>query len=100
MSGVFKIKESKNRKFESNSFKCDSESRNNVDNRFKFVNFTDTVKRKSKIKTNGSQPEAHVKGELTSLSNVTYNRSSNQLEISNIREVVDNQSVVRGGKKG
>ena len=78
------------RKFESNSFKCDSESRNNVDNRFKFVNFTDRVKRKSKIKTNGSQPEAHVKGELTSSSNVTYNISSNQLEISNIREVVDN----------
>ena len=71
-----------------------------MDNRFKFVNFTDSVKRKSKIKTNGSQPEAHVKGELTSLSNVTYNRSSNQLEISNIREVVGNQSIVRGAKKG
>ena len=28
------------RKFESNSFKYDSESRNNVDNRFRFVNFT------------------------------------------------------------
>ena len=78
------------RKFESNSFKYDSESRNNVDNRFKSVNFTDRVKRRSKIKTNGSQPKAHVKGELTSSSNVTCNRSSNQLEISNIREVVDN----------
>ena len=53
------------RKLESNSFKYDSESRNNVDNRFKFVNFTDRVKQKSEIKTNGSQPEAHVKGELT-----------------------------------
>ena len=31
------------RKLESNSFKYDSESRNNVDNRFKFVNFTDRV---------------------------------------------------------
>ena len=30
------------RKFESNSFKYDSESHNNVDNRFKFVNFTDS----------------------------------------------------------
>ena len=61
-----------------------------MDNRFKFVHFTDRVKRKSKIKTNGSQPEAHVKVELTSSSNVTCNISSNQLEISNIREVVDN----------
>ena len=60
-----------------------------MDNRFKSVNFTDRVKRRSKIKTNGSQPKAHVKGELTSSSNVTCNRSSNQLEISNIREVVD-----------
>ena len=34
------------RKFESNSFKYDSERRNNVNNRFKFVNFTDRVKRK------------------------------------------------------
>ena len=67
-----------------------SESRNNVDNLFKFVNFTDRVKRKSKIKTNGSRPEAHVKGELTSPSNVACDISSNQLEISNIREVVDN----------
>ena len=78
------------RKLESNSFKYDSESRNIVDNRFKFVNFTDRVKRKSEIKINGSQPEAHVKGELTSSSNVTCNIFSNQLEISNIREVVDN----------
>ena len=61
-----------------------------MDNRFKFVHFTDRVKRKSKIKTNGSQPEAHVKVELTSSSNVTCNISSNQLEISNIHEVVDN----------
>ena len=60
-----------------------------MDNRFKFVHFTDRIKRKSKIKTNGSQPEAHVKVELTSSSNVTCNISSNQLEISNIREVVD-----------
>ena len=52
--------------------------------------FTDRVQRKSKIQTNGSQPEAHVKEELTSSSNVTCNISSNQLEISNIREVVDN----------
>ena len=79
------------RKFKSNLFKCDSESSNNVDNRFKFANFTDRVKRKSKIKTSESQPEAHVKGELTSSSNVTCNISSNQLEILNIREVVDNQ---------
>ena len=77
-------------KFESNSFKYDTESRNNVDNRFKFANFTERVKRKSKIETNGSQPEAHVKAELMSSSNVTCNISSNQLEISNIREVVDN----------
>ena len=76
-------------KFESNSFKYDSESRNNVDNRFKFVNFTDRVQRKSKIKTNGSQPEDHVKAELTSSSNVTFNTSSNQLEIPNILEVAD-----------
>ena len=61
-----------------------------MDNHFKFVHFTDRVKRKSKIKTNGSQPEAHVKAELTSSSNVTCNISSNQLEISNIQEVVDN----------
>ena len=77
------------RKFESNSFKYDSEPCNNVDNRFKFVNFTDKVKCKSKI-TNGSHPQAHVKGELTSSSNMTCNISSNQLEISNIQEVVDN----------
>ena len=50
-------------KFESNSFKYDSESRNDVDNCFKFVNFTDRVTRRSKIKTNGNQPEAHIKGE-------------------------------------
>ena len=61
-----------------------------MDNRFKFVNFTDRVKRKSKIKTDGSHPEAHVKGELTSSLSVTCNRSSNQLEISNTREMVDN----------
>ena len=61
-----------------------------MDNRFKFDSFTDRVKRKSKIKTNGSQPAAHVKGELTSSSSVTCNIFSNQLEISNIREVVDN----------
>ena len=61
-----------------------------MDNRFKFVHFTGRVKRKSKIKTNGSQPEAHVKAELTSSSNVTCNISSIQLEISNIQEVVDN----------
>ena len=78
------------RKFESNSFKYDSESRNDVDNRFKFVNFTDRVKRRSKIQTNGNYLEAHIKRKLTSSSNVTCNRSSNQLEISNIREVVDN----------
>ena len=77
------------RKSESNLFKYDSESRNDVDS-FKFVSFTDRVKRRSKIKTNGNQPEAHIKGELTSSSNVTCNRSSNQLEISNIRKVVDN----------
>ena len=65
------------RKFESNSFKYDSESHNNVDNRFIFVNFTDRIKRRSKIKTNENQPEAHIKGELTSSSNVTCNRSSN-----------------------
>ena len=59
MSEVFKIKEKK--KIESNSNKYDSERCNNVDNCFKFVNFTDRVKRKSKIQTNGSQPEAHVK---------------------------------------
>ena len=52
------------RKFESNSFRYDSERRNNVDNRFKFVNFTDRVK--PKIQTNGSQAEALVKQELTS----------------------------------
>ena len=66
-----------------------------MDNRFKFVNFKDRVKRRSKIETNGRQPDAHVKGELTSSSNVICNRSSNQLEISNIREMVDN-----GRKKG
>ena len=78
------------RKFESNSFKYDSERRNNVNNRFKFVNFTDRVKRKSKIQTNGSQPKTHVKEELMSSLNVTCNISSNQLEISNIQEVDDN----------
>ena len=36
------------RKFETNSFKYDSELHNNVDNRFKFVSFTDRVKHKSK----------------------------------------------------
>ena len=41
------------RKSENNSFRYDSESCNNVDNRFKFINFTDRVKHKSKIKTNG-----------------------------------------------
>ena len=61
-----------------------------MDNRFKFVNFKDRVKRRSKIETNGRQPDAHVKGELTSSSNVTCNRSSNQLEMSNIPEMVDN----------
>ena len=71
------------RKFESNSFKYDSERRNNVNNRFKFVNFTDRVKRKLKIQTKGSQPEAHVKEELASAPNVTCNISSNQLETSN-----------------
>ena len=49
----------------------------------------DRVKRKSKIQTNGSQPEAHVNEDLMTSSNVTCNISSNQLEISNIREVVD-----------
>ena len=78
------------RKFESNSFKYDSERRNNVNNRFKFVNFTDRVKRKSRIQTNGSQPKTHVKEELMSSLNVTCNISSNQLEISNIQEVDDN----------
>ena len=80
----------KRRKFESNLFKYDSRSRNIVDNRLKFVNFTDRVKRKGKIKTNGTHPEVHVKGELTSSSNVTCNISSNQLKISNIQEAVDN----------
>ena len=42
------------RKFESNSFKYDSERCNNLDIRFKFLNFYDRVKRKSKIQTNGS----------------------------------------------
>ena len=60
MSGVFKIKESKNGE---NSFKYDRESRDNVNSCFKFVNFTDKVKLKSKIKTNGNQPETHVKEE-------------------------------------
>ena len=83
-----RIKEWRN--FERNSFKYDSERRINVDNRFKFLNFTETVKRKSKVQTNGSQPEAHVKEELMSPSNVTCNISSNQLEISNIREGIDN----------
>ena len=46
-------------------------------------------KRKLKIQTNGSQPEAHVKEELTSSSSVTCNISNNQLEISNNWEVVD-----------
>ena len=78
------------RKFKNNSFEYDSERRNKVDNRFKFVNFTDRVKRKSKIQNNGTQPEAHVEEELTSSSNVTCNISNNQSEISNIREVVDN----------
>ena len=32
-----------------------SERRNKVDNRFKFVNFTDRVKRKSKIKNQSKQ---------------------------------------------
>ena len=41
------------RKFDSNSFKYDSESRNDVDIRLKFVNFMDRVTRRSKIKTNG-----------------------------------------------
>ena len=50
----------------------------------------DRVKRKSKIQTNGSQPEAHVNEDLMTSSNVTCNISSNQLEISNIWEVVDN----------
>ena len=45
------------RKFESNSIKYDSERRNSVDNCFKFVNFTDRAKRKSKIQTNGRQPK-------------------------------------------
>ena len=39
-------KRKKRKKFESNSFKHDSEKRNNVDNCFKFVDFTDRVKRK------------------------------------------------------
>ena len=78
------------RKFESNSFKYDNKSCNNVHNHFKLVNFMNRVKCKSKIKTNGSDTEAHVKGELTSSSNMTCNISSNQLEISNIQEVVDN----------
>ena len=77
------------RKFESNSIKYDSERRNSVDNCFKFVNFTDRAKRKSKIQTNGRQPEAHVEEELMSSSNVTCNISKNQLEISNVREVVE-----------
>ena len=46
-------------------------------------------KRKLKIQTNGSQPEAHVKEELTSPSSVTCNISNNQLEISNNWEVVE-----------
>ena len=46
-------------------------------------------KRKLKIQTNESQPEAHVEEELTPSSNVTCNISSNQLEISNNWEVVD-----------
>ena len=45
------------RKFESNSLKYNSERRNNVDNRFKFVNVMDRVKLKSKIQTNRSQPK-------------------------------------------
>ena len=68
--------------FESNSFKYDSERHNNVDNQFKFVNFMDRIECKSKIQTNGSRPEVHVKEELTSSSNVTCNKSNNQLEIS------------------
>ena len=86
MSGVFKIKGSKNGE---NLRAIHLNRRNNVDKRFKYVNFTDRVKRKSKIQTNGSEPEVHVKEELTSSSNVTCNISNNQLEISNIREVVD-----------
>ena len=46
-------------------------------------------KRKLKIQTNGSQPEAHVKEELTSPSSVTCNISNNQLETSNNWEVVE-----------
>ena len=49
-----------------------SERRNKVDNRFKFVNFTDRVKRKSKIQTNESKAEAHVE-------HMTFNISNNQL---------------------
>ena len=37
------------RKLESNSFKCNSERCSNVGNCFKFVNFTDRVKSKSKL---------------------------------------------------
>ena len=49
-----------------------SERRNKVDNRFKFVNFTDRVKRKSKIQTNQSKLGAHVE-------HMTFNISNNQL---------------------
>ena len=53
------------RKLESNTFKYDSEGCNNVHNHFKFVNFTDRAKRKSKIKLmeasqNSCQTRANV----------------------------------------
>ena len=50
----------------------------------------DRVNCRSKIQTNGSQPEAHVNEDLMSSSSVTCNMSNNQLEISNIWEVDDN----------
>ena len=78
------------RKFEGNSFKYDSERCNNVGTSFKFVSSTDRVKHKSKVQTNGSQPEAHAKEKITSSSSTICNISNNQLEISNIGKVVDN----------
>ena len=63
---------------------------NTADNCFKFVSYSDRVKCKSKIQANGSQPEVHIEEQLASSTNASGNISNNQLEISNIRKVVNN----------
>ena len=50
MSGVFKIKGSLNKEI-LRAIHLNSERCNNVDTRFKVGNFTDRIKRKSKIQT-------------------------------------------------